>query len=156
MVEELKDILLGLSKRLSVLEKAGLTPEKNSATHKKTQPDDDDGSPLVRTPSGQDLKETRDKTRRTIFELIDAPLLAPEGDTLLFAREGGVGNFHFDKKQFVKIADAVMKAKGVPANMINIRALQELVRQRRNYHQRHWSGKTKTHARLRYGGTLGA
>ena len=129
------------------------TPNKKTPKKSKGKSKDDDGDdtePLTRTPSG--TKSTREAVRSDIFRLIDASLLAPEGETRLYKFEGG--KFHFQRHVFLAVANSVMQKVGLPATNEHINAFHDLVRQRRNYHQTGWKNDMR-HRPLRYGGSFG-
>ena len=164
---ELKDMLLNLSQRMQTIETRANTPSPKRTPKRKRTPkppkqktsapvdqkddaednteDDADGTPIMRTPSNDESKATRDSVRYALFRLIDACWLAPEGETQLYT--WALNKYHFNRDMFVKVATHVMVKNNLPPTKENIYLLDQLVRARRNYHQRGWrSDKKKSHA----------
>ena len=165
---ELKEMLLNLSQRMITIEAGAHTPSpkrtpkrKHTPTQKTSVPvdhkddaeDDADGTPITRTPSNDESKVTRDSVRYALFQLIDACWLAPKGETQLYT--WALNKYHFNRDMFVKVATHVMIKNNLPPTKENIFLLDQLVRARRNYHQRGWRSDKKSHRPLRYFGTLG-
>ena len=137
IMQSMKEVLEPLQTHIDALENStaapAVAPVAPVATPKRAQ-----------TP--KEKKEKRSACRDTLMRLIDTPLLAPKGATLLFKTKlykgKETGNYSFNRPLYLKIANYVCDELDITHQRVQyVKIMHELCTKRRQYHQNSWLKK---------------